>query len=271
MKKLFFKVSQIKDDSLLPLIKEINKISCKICINLNKGMVDVENVEENMLETVIGLVNDYFSISSIDIDNTGETATKTNDTEKMTDLEAELSEEAVIRKVGNEYVDTKISALCKSAYWALYTRHAPEKELTDYLQTCISEISLRYSNKSGIEFEVGDIVDINFGSGLPGEVYRNHIHAIVVSLGNEGLVYVVPITKNKTDLTSKSYICFEAPEDAIYYNDYFTGGAALADKTRCIRVERLNSVVGKTKKEFFEKLVDIIPNAFDFKKECIDW
>lgn len=131
MKKLFFKVSQIKDDSLLPLIKEINKISCKICINLNKGMVDVENVEENMLETVIGLVNDYFSISSIDIDNTGETATKTNDTEKMTDLEAELSEEAVIRKVGNEYVDTKISALCKSAYWALYTCHAPEKELTD--------------------------------------------------------------------------------------------------------------------------------------------
>ena len=99
MKKLFFKVSQIKDDSLLPLLKEINKISCKICINLNKGMVDVENVEENMLETVIGLVNDYFSISSIDIDNTGETATKTNDTEKMTDLEAELSEEAVIRKV----------------------------------------------------------------------------------------------------------------------------------------------------------------------------
>lgn len=84
-------------------------------------------------------------------------------------------------------------------------------------------------------------------------------------------MYVVPITKNKTDLTSKSYICFEAPEDAIYYNDYFTGGAALADKTRCIRVERLNSVVGKTKKEFFEKLVDIIPNAFDFKKECIDW
>ena len=64
MKKLFFKVSQIKDDSLLPLIKEINKISCKICINLNKGMVDVENVEENMLETVIGLVNDYFSISN---------------------------------------------------------------------------------------------------------------------------------------------------------------------------------------------------------------
>lgn len=270
MKKLFFKVSQIKDDSLLPLIKEINKIYCKICINLNKGMVAVENVEENMLETVIGLVNEYFSISSVDIDNTIETVTKTSDAEKTTSPEPEVSEDCV-RKVGNEYVDNKINTLCKTAYWALSTVHAPEKELSDYIQTCISEISLRYSNNSVIEFEVGDIVDVNFGSGLPGEVYRNHIHAIVVSLGNEGLVYVVPITKNKTDLTSKSYICFDAPEDAIYYNDYFTGGAALADKTRCIRVERLNFVVGKTKKEFFEKLIDIIPTAFDFKDECINW
>ena len=262
MKKLVFKIGQIKDDSMLPLIKEINKISCKIYIDLKKGVVAVEHVEENMLETIIGLVNGYFTISSVDIDNTIET--ETSDAEKTMALEPDVSEDFV-RKVGNEYVDNKIDTLLRTAYWALYTRHANEKDVGDYIYACVSEISMRYSNKPIIEFDIGDIVDVNFGSGLPGEIYRNHVHAIVCDICDEGLAYIVPVTKIKTDLTSKSFISFDAPQDAIYYNDYFIGGTALADKARCVRTERFNCVVGKTKTDFFNKLLEMVPTAFDFR------
>lgn len=271
MKKLFFRVNAKKDELSLPLIKEINKISCKIFINLNKGIVAVENVEENMLETVIGLVNEYFTIFSVDIDNTFETTTKTNNAEKVMTTETDFSADDVLRKVGNEYIDNKIRKLCDAAYWAVFTCHAPEKEVNNYLQACISNISMKYTNKPAIEFDVGDIVDINLGLELPGEIYRNRIHAIVVGLGNKGSAYVVPITPNKTDLASKSYICFESNKDVIYYDDYFTGGTALVDKTICIKVESFIDGVGKTKKEFFERLVNMIPTAFDFREECINW
>ena len=267
MKKLVFKVAKKKEDSLLPLLKEINKISCKICFELNKGIVAVENVDENMLDTVIGLINSYYTIISVDIDNTNEFATKTNDTEKPTTSEPELPEDFV-RKVGNEYIDNKISALCKSVYWSLSKCNATEKELGDYIQTCISKISMRYSKNSIIEFEIGDVVEVDFDYALPGELYKKHMHAIVVSLFNEEQADVIPITKNKTD--SRDCICFEAPEDVIYYNDYFTGGSAIADRTIRLRTVRFISVVGKTKKEFFKKLIEELPKAYDFRKEYID-
>lgn len=223
-----------------------------------------------MLEAVIGLVNEYFTIFSIDIDNTFETITNTNNTDNVTALESELSADGILRKVGNEFVDKKIGILCNAAYWALFTCQAPEKEVNNYLQACISNISMKYTNKPAIEFDVGDIVDINLGLELPGEIYRNRIHAIIVGLGNKGSAYVVPITPNKTDLASKSYICFESNKDVIYYDDYFTGGTALVDKTNCIKVESFIGVVGKTNKEFFERLVNMIHTAFDFREECIN-
>ena len=266
MKKLIFKVGSSKDSSIVSLIKEINKISCKIFVDLENGKITVEKVNNEMLETVIGLVDGYFTILNVDIDNTFEEETEENATEKATVLKPQSMDDLIIKKVEfeNEYVEERINTLLRTAYWALYTRHANEKDVGDYIYTCVSEISMRYSNKPVIEFDIGDIVDVNFGSGLPGEIYRNHVHAVVCDIRDEGLAYIVPITKNKTDLTSKSFISFDAPQDAIYYNEYFTGGTALADNARCLRTERFNCVVGKTRTDFFNKLLEMVPSAFDF-------
>ena len=70
MKKLTFKVSSKKDGSFIALIKEVDKISCRISFDFEKGFVSVENVNDIMIDSVIELVDNYYTIVGVDIDNT---------------------------------------------------------------------------------------------------------------------------------------------------------------------------------------------------------
>ena len=99
MKKLIFKVGSSKDSSIVSLIKEINKISCKIFVDLENGKITVEKVNNEMLETVIGLVDGYFTILNVDIDNTFEEETEENATEKATVLKPQSMDDLIIKKV----------------------------------------------------------------------------------------------------------------------------------------------------------------------------
>ena len=70
MKKITFKVSSPKDYSVQSLIKEVNKISCRIYIDLENGFIAVEEVNDTTIDSVIELINNYYAILSIEIDNT---------------------------------------------------------------------------------------------------------------------------------------------------------------------------------------------------------
>lgn len=291
MKKLAFKVSSSKDSSVVSLIKEVNKISCRIFLDLENGFVAVENVNDSMIEDVIELVDNYYTILNVDIDNTFEEVTeesampvateavaedveepkkaKTDDVvaEKQPKvLEPQSEDDLIIKKVEfeNEYVETRINSFLKTAYWALYNRRAAEKDIGDFILTCMSEISMRYSPKPIIEFAIGDIVDVNYGTHLPGEINGGHVHAVVCHILNDAMVYVVPITKARTDISSLSYMLMDAPQDATYSNEYYKDGTVLVDKGKYVRAERLNSVLGKTNSAFFEKLLYQLASAFDF-------
>ena len=76
MKKLTFKVSSQKDGSFISLIKEVDKTSCRISIDFENGFVSVENVNDIMIDSVIELVNNYYTIVGVDIDNTLENSTE---------------------------------------------------------------------------------------------------------------------------------------------------------------------------------------------------
>lgn len=295
MKKLTFKVSLSKDSSVVSMIKEINKISCRIFLDIENGLVAVENVNDSMIEDVINLVDNYYTILNIDIDNTFEEAMEESTipvaTESVVEaveepsnmetdaivaekqatvLEPQSEDDLIIKKVKfeNEYVENRINSFLKTAYWALYNRHATEKDIGEYILTCTSEISIRFSSKPIIEFSLGDIVDVNYGSHLPGEIMGGHVHAIVCNILKENMAYVVPITKVKTDITSQSYLFMDAPYDATYDNKFYKGGTVLADKGKYVRAERFNSVIGKTTPEFFEKLLYQLASTFDFT-DCL--
>ena len=280
------------------MIKEVNKISCRIYLDLENGYVAVENVSDTMIDAVIELVDNYYTILGVDIDNTFEENTEkqvapvvedsTTDTtddavdetveevaeetaevvvqKQPTVLEPQSEDDLIIKKVEfeNELVENRINSFLKTAYWAMYNRRATEKDISEYILTCMSEISMRFSSKPIIEFSIGDIVDVNYGSHLPGEIMGGHVHAIVCNVLNEDMAYVVPITKVRADISSLSYLFMDAPQDATYNNEYYKGGTVLFDKGKYVRVERFNAVIGRTNPEFFEKLLYQLASAFDF-------
>jgi len=211
MKKIIFKVSAPKENSIVSLIKGVNQISCRIHIDFEASFVTVENVNDTMIDKVIELVNNYYTITGVDIDNTFEettekqvvpVVTKTTDdtveevveeianeivevvTEKQpTVLEPQSEEDIIINKVKfeNEYVENLINKLLQTAGWAMFKMHIPEKDIGSFIYSTIDEISMRYNYKDSVEFVIGDIVECNYGKHLNGEINGTHVLAIVLN------------------------------------------------------------------------------------------
>lgn len=292
MKKLTFKVSSQKDGSFISLIKEVDKISCRISFDFENGFVSVENVNDIMIDSVIELVNNYYSIVGVDIDNTLENSTENPiaaiATESISDvpsntvetdetvieteptiLEPQTEDDLIIKKFEfqNDYLEELINKYVRTISWAMFKMNISEKEVADYIYTAMHEISMRYNKKGCIDFSIGDIVDCSYGVHLPGEINGGHVAAIVCHISYDSMAYLVPITKQQTDIVSHSYLTFNAPKDVVYENDYYKkGGTALLDKGKYVRAERFNAVIGKTTPAFFEEILRKLANTFDFTK-----
>lgn len=278
MKKLTFKVSSQKDGSFISLIKEVDKISCRISFDFENGFVSVENVNDIMIDSVIELVDNYYTIVGVDIDNTLENSTENSiaaiSTESISDvpsntvetdetvieteptnLEPQTEDDLIIKKFEfqNDYLEELINKYVRTISWAMFKMNISEKEVADYIYTAMKEISMRYNKKECIDFSIGDIVDCSYGVHLPGEINGGHVAAIVCDISYDSMAYLVPITKLQTDITSHSYLTFNTPKDIVYENDYYKkGGTALLDKGKYVRAERFNAVIGKTTPAFFE-------------------
>ena len=291
MKKITFKVTTKKEGSIVSLIKKVNKISCRIQIDLENSFVTVENVDDTMIDSVIELIDQYYNILNVMIDNTSDESTSVETSQSVTivdepkyedDVEKtaepenkptvvgpQSEDDLIIQKVEfeNEYVENLINKFMRTAYWAMYRMNVPEKEIGEFILTSIHEISMRYNSNGTIEYAVGDIVDCNYGIHIAGEINGGHVSAIVCNITNGNMVYVVPITKARENLTSLSYLIFDAPDDVVYNNDYYTGGTALLDKGRYLRAERFNEVIGKATPEFFAKVLNQLSTTFDFTSD----
>lgn len=286
MKKLTFKVNFKKDIPMVLLFKEISKINCRIFINTDAGIVEVENVLDNMDDIVIELIDKHCTIMEINIDNTiditqdaeptlSEEVQEVSNEEVVHEeksnqpkaFEPQSAEDIIIKKIEfeNKYIENILTKLMKTSYWAMYKMNVSEKEIGNFIYTCLNEISMRYNKDEwSKEFSVGDIVACNYGTHLPGEINGGNIHGVVCNISDENMAYIVPITKLTEELTSKSYLTFSAPEDAEYKTDRFTGGTALLDKGKYIHIARISYVIGKTTESFFSKLLNKLAYTFDF-------
>ena len=284
MKKLIFKGNLRDQVTVSSIIKEVNRIPCRISFDLENGIVlTVDNVSEESVDNVIDLVNKYYSTLSIDVDNTAESqeCKESDDTMSVSSKtmqigtkqsETQSENNLIIKKDGfqSEYMQEHINRLLRTISWALNNEKATEKELGRYILTCTSEISMRYSLTPIINFSIGDIVDVNYGCHLPGEIIGGHVHAIVCDVLNNDMAYVVPITKAREGVSSRTYMRICAPRDATYNNEFCTGGIVLVDKGKYVRGERFNCVIGKTTPKFLKRLLEILPEAFDFTRNISD-
>lgn len=264
MKKIIFKASSQKDFSIATLMKEINKVSCRILFDLEHGMIVVENVDTSTIDYIIDLINKYYTISSVDIDNTIETVKKDDGVSDIKEQKTEKNLNFKNIEFENKYIETLINKLSKTVSFALSTNNATEKEIGEFILTCISELSLTYNQVDCIEFNVGDVVDCNYGTHLHGEINGIHVPAIVCHILNNGMAYLVPITKTIYASTSNSILQFKCPENIIYDNPNFTGGSALLNKAKYLRPERFHRVVGRVTPDFFETILNRLPSVFDF-------
>ena len=265
MKKLKFKVSLQKDCSISKLIKEINNIQCKIFIDIKNGYVVVENVDNAQLDTVIELVDNYYEVLEIDIDNTiNDSVTSTENIEPKSTATDVLPSQSVEKiEFKNEYIEDVMNKLLKTISWAMSHKNVPEKEIIKFVRSCTSEIFMAYNTKEIIPFSLGDVVDCNYGHHLYGETNGNHVSAIVCNVLND-MAYIVPIHKMDAVKPGCSHLKFTTPKDIVYNNPNIQSGVVILAKGKYVRLERLNSVIGKTNPSFFKNLLDQLPLAFDF-------
>lgn len=155
MKKITFKVTIKKEGNLVSLIKNVNKFSSRIRIDLEHGIVTDENLEDNMIDSIMELINHYFEISSIDIDNVSDKSTSIDtsqsdvvanesETDSKTEIEAEnpaelenktievasqSKDDLIIKKVEfeNEYIENLLNSFMKTAYWTMYKMNISEQ------------------------------------------------------------------------------------------------------------------------------------------------
>ena len=283
MKKMIFKVSYPKEGSVIALIKDVNKISCRLQLDIENGFVTVENVNDSMIDNVIELIDKYYTLLGVEIDNSVESDVIVPTVEAATEASAQdeivLEPEATVKTLGpqteedliiekvefeNEYVKQLVNKFLRTAYWAMFKMDIPEREIGEFVWTSINEISMRYNKKDNIAFSVGDVVDCNYGAHLAGEINGGHVSAIVCNISATGMAYLVPITKVQENLTSRSFLTFTVPDDITYDTRDYVGGTVLLDKGKYVRPERFHEVIGKTSPEFFAKVLNQLASTFDF-------
>lgn len=69
MNRLTFKVNGPKDGNISPLLKAVTKIRCRIYLDVENGFVTVENVHDELIDSVIDLINEYYVLLGVEVDN----------------------------------------------------------------------------------------------------------------------------------------------------------------------------------------------------------
>ena len=286
MNKLTF-IGNVKEGrSKTSIIKKISSISCRLQLDFDQGFLTVENVDDTQIDIITDLIDNYYDTDKIIIDNLINPASNEDTTsapiknetqivpatEEKTSpkiLEPQSPDDLIIKKVefGNKYIEDLINKFLRTASWAIYKQGISEKEIGNYITSAMCEISMAYSpNADFPELVVGDIVDVNYGMNLSGEIKGNHIPAIICDVTSYNMVYLVPITKYTDNLTStNSPLPFTSNNATFYFEEYtISSGTALLDKGKYLRIERVSKVIGKVRPEFLVKLLHQLPKTFDF-------
>lgn len=285
MKKITFKVNSPKENFLVSMMKEISKISCRFSLNFANGFVVVENVEDSMIDSIVDLLNNNYTIEEVHINNTNEPFVANPVCENVqgqisSQIEEQPREESTSGfndktecdvpseqvESQSENINNAINILLRNVNWYLEMEKATERDILNHIYTCVREMDMRFTPKRNVQFSVGDIVEVYYGSHLSGEVNGNHVHGIVCDIPNEFMAYVVPIIKNsESEVNAKSYLKCTIPNDLVYTEEADYESIAILEKGKPIRTERFNKVIGRATPEFLKKLLyQLKDSTFDF-------
>jgi|GEM_PF-5481234 len=255
MKKLIFTVKGFKNSKeIASLAKEISQINCRIKLDMKNSKVIIEKAKGIMIDKVIELINRYFNIETMEMDNTEENSIKT----QKVNLDV---------KGKYEKIEEQIKKFLEVAEIVIEKSGETEEVIGEYISAVIDEIKMEYGMAGKIAFEIGDVVACNYGRHLKGEIQGKSVKTVVCDIDDKGLVYVVPIfgiTKN------------EEPYISYYSKEILSSGKLNCKKVRFVtnrgkyvRPERIYKVIGKIKPEILDIIKSEVPMKFksNSKKE----
>lgn len=248
MDTVIFKIEKWKSESIASLLKEINEISCRLHIDFEKGVITAKDVNNGVIDTIIGVIDKHFVIESISVDNT------TNQ-EK-----SELNENDRVVKFFDKDIENLLNEkFIKTIVWAM-SHGMSSEEIQKYIWTMITEISYSNSNSSELRVKnvsVGDVVQVNFGKHPIGEMSDSRGYAIVCNISTDGSLFLVPIDKESSNIDSNSFNILENSDVTV-----------LLEMSKYVNPRRLDKVLGKVEPEFLKELLNQIAITFDFNSNA---
>lgn len=244
---LTLQVTKKESMNMSSLVKQMCSLKCRINVDLLSGRISIVDMDDENVESVIDAINEAFDITSVDIVPT------------VVVPEPELP------------VATKDSEVCEQAnemlrviHCAMYSNNAKSSDICEYLRTASEEIAMKYNSKEPTEVSIGDVVECNYGFHLKGEISGRHVHSIVCNIDDDGMVYVLPITKDILKCDEARFLPFSVNLDVEYMNARYIDGTVLLKMGRYVHHNRFGEVVGHVLPEFFDKVLTALSTTAKF-------
>ena len=274
MKNLTFYVqtnSPKQIDNVL-LLEGLQKVAKRSSFDLQSGLIEVKSIDDCMVNAVIELINKYYPILTLDVEEAHNTSSKIEDKDNIQSepesnpilVALNRNDETFMKKI--KFQLNYVERLLRTCYWAMDKKGIPEEEIGKHIMSATFAIQMNYNPPPIVPFSIGDVVHCNYGSGISGEIQGGYVASIVCNIDANNQIYLIPLVKRVTSLKSKAHIAFECPKDIVHIAKYSSrpGGVALINKARYVRAERIVEVIGQTTPEFFERVLKQLPTTFDF-------
>lgn len=272
--KILFNISSPMEESIPKLISSVSYFKCRVHVDLENYTVLATDMNSLNLEDFIDLVNNHFKITSVDIDTTD----MVFETEPTVVVESKTTRADITKidskpdpidavhctniKFGNIEVEEEINKLLKVIYQMISKKNIPAEQIINQINSVTTEFSMKFNPKPNIDINVGDIVDCLYGTHLDSEVSGGHVHVLICNIIND-IAFVIPIAKGI--LEGQFNLPFSNEKDVIYSeSDKYNVGTLILDRGNYIGIERLNKVVGKALPEFFDEVIEVLPEAYCF-------
>ena len=282
----------IRDENCLAeIIKQMCDWSAKVNMDLVKGEIEISGAsvaeKNSIVDTVskgffiVGLETEFseseLSSKEVILENPISETETTEETKEAAEVSAETTETTDVQEVGKESengtaarpefnlgeeIRGRLRHLKTILSYNLNVKEAPEEDLIKFIKSAGIEVGMKYNPREIPKFEVGDIVQCNFGHHLDGELYGGYVFGIVCDI-SDNTFYVVPITKKQLE-DSCEYMPFIAGVDVDYYDPSLEGGTALLRMGGTYNRQRVNAVVGRVRDSFFTKMIEALSRAFIF-------
>lgn len=244
---------------LSSMVKSLKNLCRKFVIEENsESLIIIDNVDESFIDRLTRIVSDYYHITTMEIYTE-------SDWQK---LNSDDIANVLATKPGNDDITSVLEKFETTLYWARNKRNAPMKTLVNYIFSNMRTISMAYDEKrKPIQLSVGDVVEVNFGFNLPGEISGSRVNSIVSNIEND-MIFVTPIIRLEyaKKLGPTCSIELNIPDDIEYFEAGSpNNGVALLRKSKLIRIERVNAKIGVASPNFMEHLLSELPKAFDFR------